>query len=210
MSAAFYFMKRKSLAQAHCVQQAAQLQNQLKDTLDKLLRLNPKAKALRAQREAADNALKAALSSANPYAIAAAQAYWAAVVLQQVALKTQQQALLARAENQRQAGHRQLRERLTSLRVTAVDSRQFYWRALAVEAHPPSSLTPDYNPLPMFESMQQHRFRFQVDLRPAFAAVLPSLNLRQYTECSVTLKGQPNQWKLKIVAANAPSSWSWF
>src|SRR5687767_1869042 len=60
LCAGLYFLKRKSLAQAHCVQQAARLQNELKDTLDKLLRLNPKAKALRAQREAADSALKAA------------------------------------------------------------------------------------------------------------------------------------------------------
>lgn len=206
----FYFLKRKALAQAHCVQQASVLQTELKGTLDKLLRLNPRAKALRAQREAADSALKAALSSANPYAIAAAQAYWAAVVLQQLALRTQQQALLSQATQQRHSGHRQLRERLQLMRVSGVDSRKYYWRALAVEARPPASLTPDYDPLPMFETFQQHRFRFQVDLRPPFARILPSLNLRQIAECSVTLKGREKQWKLQVVAASAASKWSWF
>lgn len=210
LCSSFYFLKRKSLAQAHCIQQAAQMQNELKDTLDKLLRLNPRAKALRAQREAADSALKTAVSSANPYAIAAAQAYWTAVVLQQTALRAQQQALLTRAEGQRQSGHRRLRERLRPLRVSSVDSRSYYWRALAVEAHPPASLTPDYDPLPLFAYMQQHRFRFQVDLRPPFADGLRGLDLRQTTECSVTLKGEEKKWKVQVLAANAPSKWFWF
>ncbi len=209
----FYILKRKSLAQSHCVQQASQLQQELAGTLDQLLRLNPRAKILRTQRAAADRAVKVALASGNPYALAAAKAYWAAVVLQQIALRTQQQALLAQADRQRHFGHRRLRERLRTLRVASLDSRRYYWRALAVEARPPASLTPDYETLPFFQLLQQHRFRFQSDLRPPFAGV-NTLNkdiaLKQTTECSVTLKGKQKQWKVQIVAANAPSRWSWF
>lgn len=206
----FYFLKRKSLAQAHCVQQASQLQNELAGTLDKLLRLNPRARALRAQREAADRALQAALASAIPYAIAIAQAYRTAVVLRQIALRTQQESLLTQADQQRRFGHRRLRERLRNLRVVNVDSRRFFWRALAVEARPQATLTPDYETVPMFEALQQHRFRFQTDLRPPFADILPRMDLRQVTECSVSLKGREKQWKLKIIAANARSKSSWF
>ncbi len=203
-------MKRKSLAQAHCVQQASVLQMELKDTLDKLLRLNPKSKSLRAQRDMADKALQRAVASANPYAMAAAKAYWMAVVVQQLALRSKQQALLARADQQRHYGHRQLRDRLRSLGVSKVASRKYYWRALAVEASPPASLTPNYEPLPVFSYMQQHRFRFEVDLRPKFASVLRGMDLRQTTECSVSLKGEHRKWELQIVAANAPSKRSWF
>jgi len=210
LSAGFYFLKRKSLAQAHCVQQAAVMQKELQGTLEQLLRLNPKAKALRAQRQAADAAVKAAAGSVNPYALAAAKAYWSAVVLQQLALRSKQQALLQRASQQRHSGHRQLRERLRSLDVRQVDSKKYYWRALAVEASPPASLTPDYRPLPFFEKWQQHRFRFQVDLRPPFAIPLGLGSLKQITECSVTLKGEENQWKVQIAAASALSKWSWF
>jgi hypothetical protein len=210
LSAGLYFMKRKSLAQAHCVQQAAQLQTELKDTLDKLLRLNPKAKSLRTQRDLADKALQKAVASGNPYAIGAAKAYWTAVFLQQLALRSKQQALLARADQQRHSGHRQLRDRLRSLRVSAVNSRKYYWRSLAVEAFPLKSLTPNYEPLPLFSQFQQHRFRFEVDLRPKFASVLKGIDLRQITECSVTLKGEKRKWELQIVAANPPSKRLWF
>lgn len=210
LSAGFYFLKRKSLAQAHCVQQASQLQNELKDTLDKLLRLNPKAKALRHQREVADKALQKAVASGNPYAIGAAKAYWTSVFLQQLALRSKQQALLMQADQQRHSGHRRLRDRLRSLRVLAVDSRKYYWRSLAVEASPLNSLTPSYEPLPMFSHMQQHRFRFEVDLRTKFASVLMGIDLRQITECSVTLKGDQRKWELQIVAANARSKHLWF
>ena len=202
-----YILKRKSLAQSHCVQQASQTQNELKETLERLLRLNPQAKTLRAKRQAADEGLKAALSSANPYAIAAAQAYWSAVVLQQTALRARQQALLSRAEVQRRSGYRKLRERIRSLSTSATEARRYYWRPLAVEANPPATLTPDYEPIPLFSTLQQQRFKFLIELKPPFARSLSSAGIKQIAECSVTLEEKENKWKLKILAANAPSSW---
>ena len=207
--ASFYILKKKSLAQSHCVQQASLLQRDLRQTLDDLLRLNSRATNLRQQRQAADQGLKAALSSANPYVIAAAKAYWVAVFLQQTALASQQQALLRRADQQRQSGQRQIHEQLRRLNVRRVESRRYYWRALAVEAQPAWSLTPDYKTLPLFPTLQQHRFRFAVDLRPSFAhSVLPR-EINQITECSVTLKGQKDKWKIQVLAASALSNWSW-
>ncbi len=198
-----FILKRKSLAQAHCVQQASLLQNELKGTLESLLKLNPRATRLRRQRDIADKALKAAISSANPYAIALAQAAWTAVFLQQTALRSQQQLLLKKAERQRDTGHRNLREKLNSLHVRNLNSRKYYWRALAVEAVPLTSLTPDYRPLPGFSLLQQHRFRFDV-------ALDPQGKLIQSTECSVSLNGKEKAWKVQILAANARSNWSLF
>src|SRR4051812_42740243 len=51
LGAALFIFKKKSLAQAICVQQAARLQSDLSQTLEKLLRLNPRATSLRSQRE---------------------------------------------------------------------------------------------------------------------------------------------------------------
>ncbi len=136
-----YMLKRKALAQAHCVQQASALQNKLRETLDRLLALNSQARSLRAQRSAADQALKAALASLNPIAIASAQAYWNAVVLQQIALRARQQNLLSTADAQRVSAHREMSERVRSLGVTRVSSKRVFPRALAVVPEPALSLT---------------------------------------------------------------------
>lgn len=202
-AAGLFIFKRKSLSQAHCIQQATVLQNDLKQTLEKLLRLNPKAASLRVQRQTADNALRAAISSGNPYAIAAAQAYWTAVYLQQTALRAKQELLLRQAEQQRQTAHRELRNKLRDVQAAHLDSRKYYWRALAVEAKPIASLTPNYEPLPMFKYFQQHRFRFAVDLAPEFAREWFSGRLVQTTECAVTLNGKEKAWSIQILAANA-------
>lgn len=203
LSAGLFMMKRKSLAQAHCVQQGALLQKELNGTLDKLLKLNRAATVLRRQRDLADKALKAAILLANPYAIAAARAAWTAVFLEQTALAAKQQALLRQADQQRNTGHRQLRDKLRELHVRNVTSRKYYWRSLAVEASPITSLTPDYKPLPGFKQWQQHRFRFEVPLDP-YAKII------QATECSVSLTGKEKEWKVQILAANARSNWSLF
>lgn len=203
LSAYLYILKRKSLAQAACVHQAAVMQNDLKGTLEKLLRLNPRAKSLRAKRAAADKGLKAALSSANPYVLAAAKAYWTAVVLQQTVLRGQQQVLLREAERQRQSGYRNLLSQIRAMRILRLDSRKFYWRALAVEARPLTSLTPDYQPLPLFAHLQQHRFRFLVDLQPPFLKKLDIGSLKQFTECAVTLEEKENAWNIRVLAASA-------
>lgn len=210
VSAALHILKKKSLAQSSCIQQAATMQEELRGTLEKLLRLNPKAKNLRAQRQAADKALKAALSSVNPYAIAAAKAYWSAVVLAQLALRSQQEALLREAGRQRQAGIRKMREQARSFRVARVQSQQYYWRALAVEAKPISSLTPDYEPVPLFSQFQQHKFKFEVDLQPRFLSQLDIKGLKQITECSVSLEGKEDRWKVRVLAASAQSKSSLF
>jgi hypothetical protein len=196
-------LRKKSLAQAHCVQQASLLQTELKSTLEALLKLNKRAKALRRRREIADKALDAAVKSKIPQAVAAAGAAWTAVYLQQVELRGEQERLLRTAGVQRETGERQLRQKISALRARNLIAKKSYWRALAVEAVPPDSLTPDYVPLPAFERLQQQKYRFDVALDPYGKIV-------QATECSVSITGKENAWKVQILAANARSNWSWF
>lgn len=196
-------LRKKALAQSHCIQQASILQNELKGTLDSLLKLNPRAKVLRRKREMADRAFDAAVKSKVPHLIAAATAAKTAVYLEQLALRAQQEKLLKSADLQRNIGERRLRERVRSLRVHNFVAQKMYWRALAVEAVPPASLTPDYIPLPAFSRLQQQKFRFTVPLDRYG-------KINQPSECSVSLAGKEKAWQVQILAANARSNWSWY
>jgi hypothetical protein len=196
-------LRKKSLAQSHCVQQASLLQRELKSTLESLLKLNKRAKTLRRQREIADKTFDVAVKSKIPQAIAAASAARTAVYLQQVELRGEQERLLHQADIQRGTGERQLRQKILPLRGRNLIAKKSYWRSLAVEAVPSDSLTPDYVPLPAFERFQQQKYRFDVPLDPYDKIV-------QATECSVSITGKENAWKVQILAANARSNWSWF
>jgi hypothetical protein len=202
---ALYVMKKKAWAQAQCIQAASLMQKDLQKTLDRLLGLNPQATRLRTQRLLADRSLQAAISSGNPYAIAAAEAVQLAVILQQTALRAKQEALLMEAQRQRLHGYTNLYQRVRVLKAGHVDSRKYYWRSLAVEAKPAQSLTPNFEPLPAFTVMQQHRFRFAVNLHPPFLTGLDIKSFQQTTECAVSLRGRRRAWSLAILAANAPS-----
>lgn len=203
---AFYMMKRQSLAQAHCVQQAVRMQDRLRTVLEKLLNLNRQASALRVRRAQADQALASAVSSGNPYAIAAAKAVQLAVILQQTAHRARQEKLLAEAAAERRAGVRELHTQLRTLKTGPIDSRSYYWRALAVEAKPASSISPDFEPVPGFTIFQQHRFKFRIGLLPPFSIgeVFPNVFLK--TECSASLSGKENSWNVEILAANPASN----
>jgi hypothetical protein len=185
------------------VQQASRLQKELKSTLESLLKLNKRAQTLRRQREIVDKAFDVAVKSKIPQAIAAASAAKTAVYLQQVELHGEQQRLLHQGDIQRRAGERQLRQKILPLRGRNLIAQRSYWRPLAVEAVPPNSLTPNYVPLPAFERFQQQKYRFDVPLDPYDEIV-------QATECSVSITGKENAWKVQILAASARSNWSWF
>jgi hypothetical protein len=207
VGACFFLFKRKSLAQSLCVQQAVRLQEDLGAVLDKLLRLNPRAKTLRRERSAAERAFQLSLQSGNPAAIASARAALLAVKLAQAALRSQQGRLLDQAEFARGKRPRELRGRLARLSVSGFRSRQYFHRALAVEPVPPGSDSPDYIPAQPFARLQQHRFDFRVDLTPPF---LPGQwrirDLVQPAACAATLQSEASKWRVQILAASASSN----
>ncbi len=206
IGAALFAMKKKALAQAYCVQESVRMQDRLKDSLKRLLKLNRQSENLRHRRLTADRALTRAIASGNPYAIAAAKAVQTAVILQQTAHRARQEAILTEAARERQQAVRALTERVRELRAGALDSRAYYGRALAVEPRPASSLTPNFEPVPGFSRLQQHRFRFQVNLAPPFSLLGAVPGLRQLTECAVSLTGKDQSWQVRILAANPASS----
>lgn len=192
-------MKRKLTAQALCVGEGLRLQSSLRSTLKELMKLNPQARTLRMERVAAERAVYSALATGNAPGLAAARAALAAVQAAQSALALRQQSLFARGRWLRLQSQNKLKVQLRTLRVENFKSEEFYPRALAVEPKPPASQTPDYIPVVGFPRAQNHRFSFTVEL----GGVLLPLRWRQPAKCEVTLKGEENQWQLKILAANA-------
>lgn len=205
VGALLYILKRKSLTQSICVQQAAQIQKRLIKPLRQLIRMNPQATILRAKRTAADQSLNSALASGVPYAIAAAKAVKVAVVLEQLAFQAKQLALLTQARLIREEGRQEMLQRVRRLAASPVQTPYFYFRALAVEPKPMTSLSPSYETIPLFGLGQQQRFRFTVDLLARFPNFNFNLDMIQITECSVTLKEKgANTWEVQILTARAP------
>lgn len=196
-----YVFKRKLEAQSICVRRGALLQDDLKKTLEQLLNLNPRAGRLRTARRKADLAFAKAVASGFPPAIAATKAARLAVILQQLALRSRQGALLAEAQLKRLRHGGLLRAEVRSLGAGHARSRAFFHRALAVEPLPASSLSPDYRPARDFRRLQQHQFTYQVDLAPAFL----KRQWRQTTSCTITLEGKEGAWRSAVTAGSALS-----
>lgn len=194
-----FAMKKKLEAQSLCVKSGLDLQKDLTKPLSQLLKLNPQARQLRAQRANADRAYFSALASANPYALAAARAWRTAVILAQNALRAEQQRLLASARISRVRSHQKL---VADSRQPKVESKTYYHRSLAVYPTPQSSPSPDYLTEPNFARLQQQRFSFEVDLTPGF---WHAQKFKQTTTCSVSLNGKEGSWYPKIIAASALS-----
>lgn len=203
----FFMMKRKSLAQSICIQQAAQIQQDLKKPLRQLLKLNEKAEALRSRRANADTEVALAAASLQPHAIAIAKAKQHALILEQTALHSQQLQILADAERLRQQGQRELRRRVRLLGVAHAEAPMFYSLPLAVEPRPAGSPSPDYVPIAAFNEGQQQRFRFQLDVLSGLPLPLP-VEARDRMECSVTLDKKEDQWEFRVLqaAAKPPSN----
>jgi hypothetical protein len=193
----YAILTRKSAAQSLCVREVTRMQSELGHTLAQLLRLNPRATQLRAQRERADLNLENALATGYPPAIAIAQAYQIAVIVAQLQLREQQQALLVEAQETRLRHKRLLESQISSVGGGEFHSQAYYFRALAVREEPLLSLTPDYVTVAPFEFLQQHRFRYAVTFQPQ--------TIKQTTECSASLQSEGNQWNAKILAASALS-----
>lgn len=197
----YAIFSKKLSAQAMCVKSVSQLQTDLGRDLTALIKLNPEAKRLRSRRAKADATLAKALASGNPPAIAAARALQSAVILQQKALRTRQEAILQSAKLQRGKAARSLSMKVRPLGVTSIQGKFSSQRALAVEASPATSISPDYLPVQDFARQQEQEFTFDLNLAPDFI----QLDLRQKTLCSATLKNEEGKWREKITAA---SLWS--
>ncbi len=202
VAAVAWTLQRHTLAQSLCLSHVSQLQSQLAIELNELLKLNPKASRLQSERAQAERALNAALLSKIPQLIAAAQAYRAAVIAQQIALKIQQQKYLANSRLLRSSFARRLESHLSRHGIFNFYTRFLAPLGLAVRPLPAASLSPVYQLLEPFEVVQSQSVRFSFDPWPRFWPFKSDHANLHRLGCSASLK-KGKSWQLKILAVNA-------
>lgn len=203
LGTSLYIIKKKSLAQSLCLRSGIQLQAELKRKLERLFELNPKANRLEARRVRAEKAFRAAVASGIPHLIAAAKANKTAILIEQTQLKAKQLSLLEEAIATRVTHQQRLRLHLQKIKVNDLKSTS-QSLGLAVYPVPPFALTPEYEPTDGFAIAQQQQYRFNVDLNPPFDLPFSFPISHQPIECSVSIEGDPNEWRVKILEASAP------
>lgn len=194
-----------------CKKEAFRLQHELSRLMKELTHLNRLAQSLRAQREVAEAQVVAANSSGYPPAIAAANAYRAAVILEQEALAVKQHALLAQAGSQRVDSKQRFSSEFNAQPISSSESR-----SLAVRPDPPQSLTPDYVPEAAFRDRQSQTYPYKLDLASHWPAVfkkfldprvLKEISTDFSTACAATLSNEENKWKPMLNKVNLSSRW---
>lgn len=190
-----FIAHKKMTLSSHCVHSVLTLQKGLKKPLEKLLKMNKKANALRVKRKIALARLAAATASGIVPAIAAAKAQLFFITQKQLLFKAKQQLLFFEA--------RTLREKFKYKSLSPNISRQVNFAGesgdLALTPHPPSSLSPSYRPTDNFLENQGQSYALNHQL------FLPQLSLIKFftdtkpwsikAKCSASLKPKGvNQW----------------
>jgi hypothetical protein len=177
-----------------CQRSLYQTQKKAGDRFNELFGLNPEATRLRAERKAAEHAMKLAIFF--PPAFAAAEAYYTSVVQRQIVLRAKQESLktLIRVE-----GNRNLHTLSNELRSErGIDG----WPTitplrLSIRQSPPAALTPNHDPLNNFSILQAVKGRWMINPGEVFPKWLtrfvPKLD-RVAGTCAATLKLKGDQW----------------
>ncbi len=204
--AATYLMLRSDGRSRHaCRVELLRSQEKVSRLLTQLIELNPKAAALRLEREVAER--EVALTIGEP-ANVAAQANLALVIAKQTVHAIKQQKLITAARMESRLGpSRASQEIRTTLSLDqsayqAGEARSFSFKtktgAFDLIATPSDSITPDYQPSARFMTSQNMQVEWQLDLKsllPAWIAdLLPTEGLALKAECSATLQKGTLKW----------------
>lgn len=189
LSSQILYYKQK--AQHLCQQYNLANQKQLQKKLKTLLKLNPKAKKLRAQLNSAKNALKVAKASLIPAAIITAQATLAYVVAKQLLFFYKQQKLLHNARQLPFQVRKQLKKQLyKNFQEKNISQYSYKQIGLAVYPKPVLSLSPNYYLLPAFSYAQGSYTFFYLNIKnllpPLLQRILPNADLFKI-KCSASL-----------------------
>lgn len=191
-----------------CFKSSLSLQNQLRQELVQLMKLNPKAKKARAFRKISEANLKAALASKLPAWIIEAQAQRALAIAQQMQIRQQQQQLLQKARRFRIEFTQKIK-----LQMRALDARartQSETQNLAVIPVPPTDLSPDYLPSLAFEKTQAQTTTYKFSIfqgAPQWISKNFSYLPQQAHQCSASLKGFGLFWSPTMTKGSPSLSW---
>lgn len=182
-------------------------QRSVAEKLRALIKLNPRATALRAEYAQAQELLRLAMTEPNPAAIAVAEANLARVQLSRSLLMAQQKALIVSARamsfsaplKARGAVLQSLGREATDNRVRAPSTRRSSrFGRFDVRASPEGDLTPDYNPSSRFTESQVVDVDVQAELGPLLPdwlrKLLPTEGLTVSSHCQATIEKKENTW----------------
>lgn len=182
-------------------------QREAADQLKRLMRLNPRARQLRAQDKLARAEVEAARSTELAPAIAAAEANLLRVHLLRTALAVRQKALIARGKTisysaplkARTAVMGGLTKEAKTNRVKRPSTRSTSrFGRFNVTATPAGDLTPDYEPAASFAKDQIVDLDVTVDVASLLPdwlrALLPDHRLEISSHCQATIDKQENSW----------------
>lgn len=211
------YIRQLTAADTVCKKEVMQSQRSLSGLTQDLVRLNHAATTLRAQREYADTQLAAARASGYVPAIAAAEAYQKAVILEQTVLAARQKSLLAFAASERFSSEQRIRSTGSFYRLQDIHGTLDHSVTLALRAEPANSLTPDYVPESFYQDRQSQTYHYKLTLfdrlplwlkqfvqhRPDLRELIKPVN----RSCSATLAGEEENWKPKLRKDKV--LWSW-
>lgn len=206
LSALYIILKADSVSRHVCRVTLLSAQTNVANDLANLMKLNPKARALRQAREIAE---KARLFAVGPKRVAA-EAALRAVIVKQNLLAAEQKRLISKAKlTSRRAplqARREIYRSLNQIKWTNTDadlnsnssSRGFRLNTevqtalFDVTPEPKDSLTPDYLPSPEFSKHQEMTIDWKFDaiaLLPSWLqAFLKTSALEAKADCSATLE----------------------
>ena len=200
VSSAFLLLRTDAEARHHCRVRLLEEQSKVAQTLEELLALNPRARALRALARGAQAQAMALPPPFNAPAVAALESLRA----QQLALAAKQRFLLAKGKLISAATPVKVAFDLKRKVAARSEQRLDYRRSFEVAkfdlvANPPGDLTPDYEPAPTFGKSQRMRvgWDFAADaVLPDWAKpIVRSHGLRSRGTCAATLEKGGTKWK---------------
>ena len=214
ISGSALLFKADAHLQHECRVSVLNSQRTIAQTLRKLLALNPQAKELRLERAITEAQLKLALATAQPEAIAAAEADLALVKSRQALLALEQKSLIAYGRLASiKAPVLASSSVVDGLVTEARENRVARPRATThlrrgtfdVVATPPNDATPGYEPSADFSAKQTVDVNVNVEvasLLPEWLRnLLPTGGLTINTHYQATIKNQENQWTETLSAA---------
>ena len=175
------------------------LQNQKKKAsiLEKLLKMNRRASALRKQHKSAQKKLAAATASMVGPAIAAAKAYLLFVKGQQAIFRAQQLFLLGQVRVIDLKDRVSWKQKMKFLKTGVATNNSIQTSGLAVYATPKFSLSPDYKTKPQFKILQKSTAELTLKLFTDIFRIIKAKYPESYSlkiSCAATLKQKGKKW----------------
>lgn len=199
-------LKAYSFSHHACRSSLLEGQRQLAVPVNKLISLNPRAKNLRAARKKAEVALKAAMATANPKAVAAAKAALAIVKERQYSLRAQQNRLLMTAKHSARLSRFKAEKTIRKSGPALVKQVQVSSFPIALYQSPFASITPDYLSKAPLESRQKAFARWQISLVVWIPKWLRSSGLLKVKpisgRCGASAQKEAGGWQAILINAD--------